>query len=863
MSSGGFPKRFAAYAVCLLAGLWGVPCFAMPPLGYTGPAPVLETTSAPDSTTPVAAEDLPSQGPPPVGYVGPAPASTLASPAVPTSSPISPPATPSPPPAVSSVASLASPPIGYTGPILSAETGTGQTTVMPENKTAPTKPSKLPTAEHPNETLVSALNMHSDSATGIVTATGNVEIVHGGYTLHADKVTYNQKTGVMTADGHIALLTPDGDVQFAKHEEITGDMKQAFATQVGILFPDNSRMAAATATRYDSRYTVAQHGMYTACNICRKDPNNPPLWQIRAASITHDNVAHELYYHDATLDFAGIPVAYTPYLSGPDPTVKRRQGLLPSSPGYSPNIGAFVRVPYYFDIAPDKDLTVAPTFSATDKLQLATQYRERFDKGGLLFNGSFTHADLIDDNGVDEGQKWRGDMMGKFRYDVDNVWRAGTDLQYVSDKSYMQRYNLSSLDQATTRAYLEGFKGRDYAALNSYYFEDLRPGVNAAEPIVLPSMTLSALGDPGQTWGGRWSFDANTLITTRDNSGQTLANQGPDTRRLSLDAGWQRQFISGTGLETTVSGLVRTDSYWANNVIGSDGATVYNQALFTRPFAQANAVMRYPMARAGDGYQQLLEPIVAVTAAPDVRIISKQPIEDSLNVEFDETNLFSPNRFTGSDLIEGGSRVTYGLRSAVTTDSGAHIDVFGGQSYDFSGNSQFSSQSGLATHASDYVGRIDFAPVKWFNANYGFRYSEKNFAAQRQDVLVSGGVPAFRPSVNYIQAYQADPTTNLTDLVRQITFGFSSKLTKYWTLMVSHTQAFDPQPGPRTSSLGISYIDECFAYGIELSHDNTSRVDINSGTSVTFHFYMKNLGGLNTDSVGGITFPKEFRQTAE
>ncbi len=76
--------------------------------------------------------------------------------------------------------------------------------------------------------------------------------------------------------------------------------------------------------------------------FARTIPNNPPLWELRAQQIVHDNVEHDLYYHDATIDFAGAPVVYTPYLSGPDPTVDRRQGFLSPIPGFNPNIGGFM-----------------------------------------------------------------------------------------------------------------------------------------------------------------------------------------------------------------------------------------------------------------------------------------------------------------------------------------------------------------------------------------------------------------------------------------------------------------------------------------------------------------------------------------
>jgi len=713
-----------------------------------------------------------------------------------------------------------------------------------------------------DETLISAKQMHSDSEAGIMTALGDVEVVNGEYVLHADKLTYDQNKDVLTADGHVVLLTPSGEVEFSEHQEITGDMKYAFARNVGVLFTDNSRMAARQVKRFDERYSLAEKARYTACNICRENPEIEPLWQVNAETITHDNVRHKVYYHDATIDFAGVPVLYTPYMSAPDPSVKRLQGFLSPLPGYSPNIGDYVRIPYYFDIAPNIDATVTPTFSTEDKVQMNAQYRQRFEKGSLMLDGSATRTELIDDTGENKGQQWRGHLFGNFLTELDNVWRLGGDVQYVSDKSYLPRYKISTIDQTTSRLYAEAFEGRNYFAANSYYFQDLRVGSDVSEPIVFPSATFSVLGDPGETFGGRWSFDANTLITSRNNTDKTLAEQGADTRRLSLNAGWQRQFISDMGLETTVSGLIRTDSYWANNVVSADNTSVYDKALFTRAFEQANVVARYPVGRSGEGYQHLLEPIVAVTLAPEVRTISKQPIEDSLDVEFDETNLFSPNRYTGSDLIEGGQRITYGVRNAITADNGAHIDVFAGESYDFSSERTFPGMSGLGDHASDYVGRVDLSPAPWLNANYGFRLSQRDLSPQRQDAYVSLGAKIFRPSVRYMQAYQYDSTTNLYDEVQQMTFGLTSSFAKYWTISGSHTQSFDPQPGPRDSSVSLMYGDECFAFGINVTHDDTNRVDISSGTSVAFHFYLKNLGGLHTDSTSNISFPAEFRQTA-
>ena len=100
------------------------------------------------------------------------------------------------------------------------------------------------------------------------------------------------------------------------------------------------RLAAARGRRQDAlrgarapsaqggRYTVFQSGVYTACEPCKDDPRKPPRWQVRATRIIHDDTEKMIYFEDARLEFLGFPMFYWPYLSTPDPTVKRKTGVL-------------------------------------------------------------------------------------------------------------------------------------------------------------------------------------------------------------------------------------------------------------------------------------------------------------------------------------------------------------------------------------------------------------------------------------------------------------------------------------------------------------------------------------------------------
>src|SRR6202011_135494 len=100
------------------------------------------------------------------------------------------------------------------------------------------------------------------------------------------------------------------------------------------------------------------------CARCKDAPKKPRLWQVKGARIIHDQTEKMLYFEDARLEFFGVPLAYMPYFSAPDPTVKRKTGFLIPTIGSSSLYGVAVTAPYYWALAPDYDLTVAPMITS-------------------------------------------------------------------------------------------------------------------------------------------------------------------------------------------------------------------------------------------------------------------------------------------------------------------------------------------------------------------------------------------------------------------------------------------------------------------------------------------------------------------
>src|ERR1700678_257137 len=214
-----------------------------------------------------------------------------------------------------------------------------------------------PRPPNDGQMLVQATEVDYDYNNSRVSAVGNVQLFYNGTSVEADKVIYDQKTKRLHAEGNIRMTDADGKITYANIMDLSDDYRDGFVDSLRVDTADNTRMAATRADRSTGNYTVFQNGVYTACAPCKDDPKKAPLWQVKGARIIHDQKEKMLYFENAQLEFFGVPMAYMPYFSAPDPTVKRKTGfLMPSFTDVS-TYGYAVEVPFFWDIAPDYDAT--------------------------------------------------------------------------------------------------------------------------------------------------------------------------------------------------------------------------------------------------------------------------------------------------------------------------------------------------------------------------------------------------------------------------------------------------------------------------------------------------------------------------
>jgi LPS-assembly protein len=675
----------------------------------------------------------------------------------------------------------------------------------------------------------------------VVTATGNVEIVQGNRVIRADTVSFDRRNNVVSASGNVSLLEPTGDVVFADHAQLTEDLREGAIQNFRALLADWSRLAAVSGRRSDGNVTALRKVVYSPCQLCKDDPTRPPVWQLKAARATHDQEAATISYRDAWIEIGGVPVLYTPYLEHPDGTVRRKSGLLTPSFGSSSVLGQFYAQPYFQTLGETADITLEPIVYTRDNPVLAGEYRRRFRSGAMTLNGSITYGRVYDDDNRRTGQETlRSHIAGSGRFDIDDDWRWGFDVARASHDNYLLRYRLFDrfrfIDRntLTSRGYVEGFRGRSYAAATSYAFQGLREGDDPGQaPFVLPLLDYQWISEVDRR-GGYFHFQSYSYGIYR--------TEGTTSQRSAGVWGYTLPFTASTGEVWSLTGTVQGDVFNVGRVGRGDSFSPDEEGVNGRVFPQFALGWRWPFVRNDGTLRTIVEPIFSVVAAPRVGRQDKFPNEDSRAIDLDETNLFRRNRFTGLDRVEGGQRVNYGLNvDTRRLDSGARVAGFLGQSYRFQRDGNFRQESGLFDNASNLVGRLLVSPHPWLSGSWQFQLDKGDFAATRNTAGLRLGPDALNLAASYSFIERGSQPTLLDDL-EQVTTWLTGRIDENWRFLIREARAIGSDAGQLRFNTALIYEDECFLFGIDFQRRFTGNRDNPPDTSLVLRIALRNLG---------------------
>ncbi|SCB12695.1 LPS-assembly protein [Rhizobium multihospitium] len=706
--------------------------------------------------------------------------------------------------------------------------------------------------------------------TQIITARGAVQIHYSGYKLVANQVDYNQITKRMTATGNVELITPDGNRTYGDRMDVTNDFSNGFIEALRVEMPDNTRMVAIKGDRVGGSKVILTKGVYTACAPC-SERGRAPLWQVKAERIIQNGITHTIRLEHARLELFGQPIAYIPWMTVPDNTVKRKSGFLFPTFSVSQNLGFGVAIPYYYVISPSMDATVTATGYSNQGLLLQGEFRQRLDNGTYSLRAAMIdQADpgAFDAGTTDTNAKLRTLIASKGDFKINPRWTFGWDVMAQSDNDFARTYNIEGLNQSThtNQAYLTGVGKQNYFDMRFNYYNEQDATSGSTEQkqqaVVYPVIDYHAIA-PQPVLGGELSLTSNftnvsrstaDVVVNPDNSDRFLGLTG-DYARLTTEMQWQRSFVTPQGLELTPLLAARGDTMALGmtgpNSIGTSYAyagTYDGNGVATRDMLTAGLEAKYPILATTAHSTQVFEPIAQIYLRPNEQLAGQLPNEDAQSFVFDATNLFDRDKFSGFDRVEGGTRANVGMRYTGSFDSGYKLDSVIGQSYQLMGMNSFATpdlvgaglESGLETARSDYVTMFGVTMPHGISVSTSYRLDHDNFALKRGDTTIGYVTPILDTQLTYthIEAQpDYDIPTNEDELQPQVKL----KLSDQWS--VNTTLGYDLRAKDLSEhDFGVTYSDECttasLVYDWKKDTSSTTGVD----WSIMLHLTFRTLG---------------------
>ena len=203
-------------------------------------------------------------------------------------------------------------------------------------------------------------------------AEGDVEFRRGNTVLRADKLTYEEAEDLARATGHV-VIARDGNVFSGPELQLKIERFEGFFRMPTYRFARTGAGGSAKMIEFiDEQRSVATNANYSSCSV--SDDSGEPVWILKARELRIDHETNEGIAKDAVLRFYGVPILASPTLSFPL-TEERKSGFLPPSFSIDSSSGFQAAIPYYWNIAPNRDATFTMQESLRRGPSLDSEFR--------------------------------------------------------------------------------------------------------------------------------------------------------------------------------------------------------------------------------------------------------------------------------------------------------------------------------------------------------------------------------------------------------------------------------------------------------------------------------------------------------
>ncbi len=474
-----------------------------------------------------------------------------------------------------------------------------------------------------------------------IEATGNAVLRKHGQSIRADKMLYFQTSSELDAQGSV-VLEQAGNTMSGPHLHLNLDTSVGTMEQPTYFLAETQGRGAADVMHIqDKQHYTLDNATYTTCAADNED------WTLKMRGLELDREQQVGVAHHAWVEFMGVPILYSPYMDFPLGD-GRKSGLLSPIFGGTSKGGTELTLPYYWNIAPNYDATISPRLMTKRGLMLNNEFRYL----NTAYRGEM-HLDMLPNDKV--ANQNRGRFSLNHNQTLAEGWTGYVNFNRVSDNAYFR--DLADGVTTTSQVNLSQEGGVTYgggwwtAVARVQQYQTLQdPAAPIAIPYArLPQLTLNA----SQNYAGATFALASEYV---DFSHPTALN----AQRLVIAPSVAYPLVSAPAYYVTPKLTMHSTHY----VMGVNNLTALANASRTLPIFSLDSGMAFErdLNLFGTNYLNTLEPRAFYSYVP-YKDQSLLPNFDSAQADFNFVQMFSENRFFGSDRVGDANQLTL----AVTT----------------------------------------------------------------------------------------------------------------------------------------------------------------------------------------------------
>jgi len=612
---------------------------------------------------------------------------------------------------------------------------------------------------------------------------------------------------------------------------------------------------------------------YTTCENFKGKKNikeQCPDWSLSTYQTTQDSKKKMVYHEHAVLKIRNIPVFYTPYFSHPDPTVSRKSGFLPVSTKNFTNLGRTYKVPYFWAIDDNSDLTFSPIFYNNENDIYLAEYRKQNQNSSLYIDTSYSSGYRDLNKTTDDGQSLnrtsgtRNHFFLNFSGQYNNNILFGNNdlslqIQRISQKNYLNVNEINTelikqdVNQLTNQVTINSYKNNEKLKISSAIYENLsNDDPNTKYQYKIPSLEYNNFFN---------KFNQNISLSNLFEANNYNGDTKQIIQRNIVNADSEQKIIKKIGASNTIKFKVSNLNIYNEEITGAKSNL--NNELYSTIGLETSI----PLIRLTKTTEETLSPKIFTKFTT-----GSMNDSSSTNKILNYADLYSIDRLNNIDNPETGGSLGYGFDYELNKKNSENLNILKtnfsiGQVLSDVRNSKMPIQSSLNEKTSNIVGNFNlfldqsifegeardkeikknFAlsqTTAGFNLNYNFNVSNDLDKILKNEATMSYGDGRHSITTTYYELHDIGNQQYIeTNIQKSFKNNLNFLIGARKNLELEYTE---------NNYIEANYESDCFKIGLNLSKKFYESDDVKKSNNLTLFFTLKPFGQPIAPNLSGL-----------